>query len=187
MFRSLMDRVRSLSLSLLTSKGVRVVGAVLTACRVQVLESHPMCAKRAACMQAHITGLPQDVLNSPMGPMLVQMLQPALQSQLGNATASGIATPAFQPAAPTAPSAPATSAATPATHPSTSASSSQSSRSCQNGMVAGRRKYKATLEEEFAKVMAEGQTDANKAAVEAVKRVSALVKEGMVEAPESQS
>lgn len=146
-----------------------------------------MCSKRAACMQAHITGLPQDVLNSPMGPMLVQMLQPALQSQLGNATASGIATPAFQPAASTAPSAPATSAATPATHPSTSASSSQSSRSCQNGTVAGRRKYKATLEEEFAKVMAEGQTDANKAAVEAVKRVSALVKEGMVEAPESQS
>jgi hypothetical protein len=62
-------------------------------------------------LQAYITGLPQDVLNSPMGPMLVQMLQPALQNQLGNATASGIATPGVQPTATPAPVAPTTSAA----------------------------------------------------------------------------
>ena len=142
-------------------------------------------------MQAHITGLPQDVLNSPMGPMLMQMLQPALQAQLGSATATStpIADPASHPSpSSTLPSAPTTSAATPATSASTSAggvSTSQSSRSSQNGTVGGRRKYKATLEEEFARVMAAGETDTNKAAVEAVKRVSALVKEGMVEAPES--
>lgn len=140
-------------------------------------------------LQAHITGLPQDVLNSPLGPMLVQMLQPGLQAQLGNATASGIATPACERSAASTPTAPTTSAATPASKQSTSTgvSSSNSSQSFQNGTVNGRRKYKTTLEDEFKKVMDAGEADPNKAAAQAVKRVSALVKEGLVEPPESSS
>lgn len=119
-----------------------------------------------------------------MGPALMQMLQPGLEAQLGNATASGIATPAVQTAAATSPAAPTTSAAPPATNASTSAGSS--SRAMPNGTVGGKRNYDATLQEEFKMVMERGETDANKAAVEAMKRVSALVKEGMVEPPERQ-
>jgi hypothetical protein len=61
---------------------------------------------------------------------------------------------------------------------------SSASKSATNGTVGGRRKYKVVLEEEFKKVMEAGEKDPNKAAVEAVKRVSALVKEGMVQPPE---
>lgn len=136
---------------------------------------------------SHITGLPQDVLNSPMGPMLVQMLQPGLEAQLGNATASGVS----MPAAPRATGAPKTSAApqqasTPHTTTNNSSNGAQSStKGLQNGSAgASRKKYKATLEEHFKKIMEGGETDANKAAVEAVKHVSALVREGKVEPPE---
>lgn len=137
-------------------------------------------------VQSHITGLPQDVLNSPMGPMLVQMLQPGLEAQLGNATASGVSIPAATPAtgAPTTSAAP-QQASTPNTTTNNSSNGAQSStKGLKNGSGASRKKYKATLEEHFKKIMEGGETDANKAAVEAVKRVSALVREGKVEPPE---
>ena len=119
-----------------------------------------------------------------MGPMLVQMLQPGLEAQLGNATASGISMPAAPP--PTTSAAPLQVSAPSPTPNDNSSNGTQSSRGLQNGPV-GKKQYKSALEEHFKKIMDAGETDANKAAVEAMKYLSVLVQEGTVEPPEAVS
>ena len=124
---------------------------------------------------AHITGLPAEVLNTPMGGMLAPMLtqmENQMRSQ-GNATmVNPMAAPA--PAPPPAPA--------PTPTPPPPAKPVAQSRSPQEQEGGGKKKMQAAFQQqvqaEFKAVLAEGKMSANEAAAEAIRRAKGKLKSG---------
>jgi len=150
-------------------------------------------------LQDHILGLPEEVMESPGGRSLLQMIQPALQQRFSSVTSAGLmpsrgATQATQRSS-TAASAPCASSSDQETLPSNGI---RASEYCAQGvpgsslleqMPPGQHKqeYKDALYREFQNAQQRGIQDANAAAVAAIRRVTELVQSGVVMPPELDS
>jgi hypothetical protein len=140
-------------------------------------------------MQAHITGLPQEVAATPFGQMIMPMLQPALEERLGNANAESIGGSSTLHAATPNGSAQArgTSGSNGHAQPQGTGASAAAAQELkqmdpEGDGTSAQKAFKAALEEEYARTAAEGLSEED-AGAEALKRVMIEVSAGLVSPP----
>ena len=145
--------------------------------------------KHYCLLQAHITGLPAEVMATPFGKTILLALQPALQARLGSVTSLGFGdmppasasspTPKAPASTPTPPSPSQSSQQAPEAAPTAvpcSSDRSQVANAAEGRAAAQKAEFEAMVRGEFAKVLAEGMLDGNAAGIEALRRVQSSLK-----------